>query len=417
MPVTLHTPKAPAAASAEIVSALYLRADPRNGSHVSQTTQHLRWSSSDDVVALRETARRFFAAEAVPCQKKWAEQRHVDRSFWRQAGDLGLLCAAVPAEYGGGGGSFAHDLVVLEEQSRINEPGFGNHVHSGIVAPYILAYGTEAQKQRWLPAMASGEVVAAIAMTEPGAGSDLANIKTRAERQGDEYVINGSKTFITNGGSADLIVVAAKTDPEAGAHGVSLLLVDTHNCAGFRRGRVLEKLGQHSGDTSELFFDDARVPAANVLGDVGAGFVHLMAQLPQERLLLAVAAVTSAERALELTVAYTKEREAFGRSLFGLQNVRFELAECATLAAVARVFVDDCVSRHLNGTLDTATASMAKYWVTDMQGQIVDRCLQLFGGYGYMLEYPIAQMYADARAQRIYGGANEIMKELIARSL
>ena len=375
------------------------------------------WAKSDDVVALRETARRFFNSEAVPNQKKWAQQRYVDRDFWSRAGDLGLLCISIPEKYGGGGGSFAHDLVVLEEQSRINEPGFGNHVHSGIVAHYLLAYGTEAQKRRWLPRMASGEVVAAIAMSEPGAGSDLANMKTRAELQDGEFLLNGSKTFITNGGSADLIVVAAKTDPAAGAHGISLFLVDAHDCPGFRRGRVLEKLGQHSGDTAELFFDNARIPATNQLGTLGAGFLHLMEQLPRERLLLAVAAIAGTEKALELTIAYTKEREAFGRPLFGLQNVRFELAECATLAKVARIFVDDCVAKLLDGTLDASMASMAKYWVTDTQCQVIDRCLQLFGGYGYMLDYPIAQMYADARAQRIYGGANEIMKELVARSL
>lgn len=375
------------------------------------------WSATDEAIAVRDTARRFLAAKAVPHQQKWAEQRHVDRDFWRQAGDLGLLCMSIPQQYGGGGGTFAHDLLVLEEQSRIDEPGWGNHVHSGIVAPYINEYGTEEQKQQWLPLMASGEVVAAIAMTEPGAGSDLAGMTTRAELRGQEYVVNGSKTFITNGGSADLVVLAAKTDPTAGAKGVSLLLVDTHDCPGFHRGRVLEKLGQHSGDTAELFFDDARVPAANILGTAGSGFAQLMNQLPQERLLLAVAGIAAAERALEITVTHTKERQAFGQPLFALQNVRFELAECATLAKIARVFIDGCVAQHLDGNLDTATASMAKYWVTDVQNQIIDRCLQLFGGNGYMAEYPISRMFANARAQRIYGGANEIMKELIARSL
>jgi acyl-CoA dehydrogenase len=351
-------------------------------------------------------------------KKGWAEQRFVDRSFWREAGALGLLCLAVPEQYGGGGGTFAHDMVVLEEQTRINEFGFGNHVHIGIVANYLLAYGTEEQKTAWLSRMATGEVIAAIAMTEPGAGSNLANITTRARRQGDEYLITGAKTFITNGGSADLVLLAAKADPEGGAHGVSLFLLDANNSAGFRRGQVLDKLGQHSGDTAELFFDEARVPAANLLGGVeGQGFHQLMLQLPQERLLLAVSAVVSMERAVDLAVTYTRERHAFGKAVFAMQHIKFDLAECATLARVARVFVDDCVSRHQVSTLDTATASMAKYWTTDIQGQVIDRCLQLFGGYGYMREYPIAEMYTNARAQRIYGGANEIMKELIARSL
>ncbi|WP_280480183.1 acyl-CoA dehydrogenase family protein [Nocardia cyriacigeorgica] len=376
------------------------------------------WAADAEAAALRDTARAFFAAEAVPNRQRWAEQRFIDREFWLRAGELGLLCIAVPAEYGGGGGTFGQEMVVLEEQGRIDEPGFGNHVHSGIVAPYLVAYGTEEQKRRWLPPMATGEVIAAIAMTEPSGGSDLASMRTRAVREGDDYVINGAKTFITNGGSADLVVVAAKTDPSAGAHGVSLLLVDTTDCPGFRRGRVLDKLGQHSGDTAELFFHDARVPAANLLGGVeGQGFIQLMNQLPQERLLLAVGAVVATECAVELALAYTKEREAVGKPLFSKQHIKFELAECATLARVARVFVDDCVVRHNAGTLDAATASMAKYWATDVQCQVVDRCLQLFGGYGYMREYPIAEMFTNARAQRIYGGTNEIMKEIIARSL
>ncbi|MBF6290044.1 acyl-CoA dehydrogenase family protein [Nocardia cyriacigeorgica] len=382
------------------------------------STSPPEWAADAEATALRDTARAFFAAEAVPNRRRWAEQRCIDREFWLRAGELGLLCIAVPAEYGGGGGTFGQEMVVLEEQGRIDEPGFGNHVHSGIVAPYLVAYGTEEQKRRWLPSMATGEVIAAIAMTEPSGGSDLASMQTRAVREGDDYVINGAKTFITNGGSADLVVVAAKSDPSAGADGVSLLLVDTADCPGFRRGRVLDKLGQHSGDTAELFFHDARVPAANLLGGVeGQGFIQLMNQLPQERLLLAVGAVVATECAVELALAYTKEREAFGKPLFSKQHIKFELAECATLARVARVFVDDCVVRHNAGTLDVATASMAKYWATDVQCQVVDRCLQLFGGYGYMREYPIAEMFANARAQRIYGGTNEIMKEIIARSL
>ncbi|MGW5570391.1 acyl-CoA dehydrogenase family protein [Nocardia thailandica] len=375
------------------------------------------WASDSDAVALRETARSFLAAEAVPRRRDWADQRRVDREFWLRAGDLGLLCVAVPEEYGGGGGTFAHEMVILEEQGRIDEPGWGNHVHSGIVAPYLVAYGTEEQKRRWLPPMCSGEVVAAIAMTEPGGGSDLAAMTTRATPAEGGYVLNGAKTFITNGGSADLVVLAAKTDPDAGAHGVSLFLVDAAT-PGVRRGRVLDKLGQHSGDTAELFFDDVVVPAAALLGGTpGQGFVQLMTQLPQERLILALGAVVATECAVELALAYTKERTAFGKPLLAKQHIKFELAECATLARVARTFVDDCVTRHGAGVLDVATASMAKYWATDVQCQVVDRCLQLFGGYGYMREYPISEMYVNARAQRIYGGTNEIMKEIIARSL
>jgi acyl-CoA dehydrogenase len=348
---------------------------------------------------------------------RWAQQRVVDRSFWRTAGALGLLCIGIPELYGGGGGSIAHDLIMLEEQVRVGEFGFGNIVHSGIVAHYILNFGTESQKQAWLPKMASGAVVAAIAMTEPGGGSDLASITTTARREGDHYLINGAKTFISNGGSADLVLVAARTE-SADAKDISLFLVDTRDCPGFRRGRVLDKIGQHSGDTAELFFTDARVEVQNLLGGhEGRGFGQLMNQLPLERLEIAVVGATAAQRAVRLTLDYTKERHVFGKPLFAFQHVRFELAECATLARVARVFVDDCVDMLISGELDTATASMAKYWATDIQGEIVDRCLQLFGGYGYMMEFPIARLYADSRAQRIYGGTNEIMKELIARSL
>lgn len=375
------------------------------------------WSADDVSVALRKTARGFFETEAVPNMQRWAQQRAVDRTFWRAAGDLGLLCIGVPEEYGGGGGSITHDLIMLEEQVRVGEIGFGNIVHSGIVAHYLRNYGTDEQKKVWLPAMASGEVIAAIAMTEPGAGSDLANISTTARRDGDHFVINGAKTFITNGGSADLVLVAVNTGV-AGAHGMSLLLIDTRDCLGFSRGRVLDKIGQHSGDTAELFFTDARVPVANLLGGhEGQGFMQLMSQLPLERLEIAIVGATMAERAVQLALDYTKQRRAFGKPLFGFQHVRFELAECATLARVARVFVDDCVMKLISGDLDTTTASMAKYWVTDIQSQITDRCLQMFGGYGYMTEFPIARLYADSRAQRIYGGTNEIMKELISRSL
>ncbi|GAA5078892.1 acyl-CoA dehydrogenase [Thermocatellispora tengchongensis] len=371
----------------------------------------------DDVALLAETARRFFAAEAAPRRAEWEERRGVDRAFWRKAGELGLLCAGVPEEYGGGGGTVAHDLAVLREQAAALEYGFGNPVHSGIVAHYLAEYGTEEQKRRWLPPMASGEVVAAIAMTEPGTGSDLQSIATRAVRDGGEYVITGAKTFITNGGSCDMALVAASTDPARRARGLSLFLVDA-SAPGFRRGRVLDKIGQHTADTAELFFDEVRVPAGALLGGAeGQGFVQLMRQLPQERLIIGVIAVAAAEQALAHTVRYVKERRAFGEPLFAMQNTRFELAECATLAHAGRVFADSCVERHLRGELDAATASMAKWWLTEVQCQVIDRCLQLFGGYGYMREYPIARMYADARAQKIYGGANEVMKELIARSL
>ena len=306
---------------------------------------------------------------------------------------------------------------MFEELQRANVTSFGKHVHS-IVAHYVAAYASEDRKARWLPKMASGEWIAAIAMSEPGAGSDLQGLRTRAVRDGDGYVINGSKTFISNGHMADLVLVVVKTDAAAGARGTSLLMVETPGLAGYRRGRILDKIGTKGQDTAELFFDDVRVPAENLLGGVeGRGFAQLMDQLPWERTIIAVAAVAAIERAVELTVEYTKERRAFGKALFEMQNTRFKLAECATTAHVARVFVDSCIARMLDGTLDTATASMAKWWTTDLQCQVIDECLQLFGGYGYMLDYPIAKMYADARVQRIYGGANEIMKELVARSL
>jgi acyl-CoA dehydrogenase len=306
---------------------------------------------------------------------------------------------------------------VFEELQRANVTSFGKHVHS-IVAHYLLAYGTEAQRMRWLPRMATGELIAAIAMSEPGAGSDLQGVRTRAVRQGDQYVVDGSKTFISNGYLADLICLVVKTDPAAGARGVSLLMVETADLPGFRCGRILDKVGMHGQDTAELFFDDVRVPAGNLLGaEEGRGFAQLMEQLPWERTIVAVAAVAAIERAVELTIEYTKQRKAFGKPLLEMQNTRFKLAECKTTAHIARVFLDDCIERMLDGTMDAATASMAKWWTTEQQCRVIDECLQLFGGYGYMMDYPIGKMYADARVQKIYGGANEIMKELIARSL
>ncbi|MDO3649928.1 acyl-CoA dehydrogenase family protein [Nocardia mangyaensis] len=372
---------------------------------------------NEDLDALRDLARAFMAKELAPNIDKYREQHHVDRDLWNKAGEVGLLCLSIPEEYGGGGGTFAHEAVLMEEQARVVDTSWGVSLHNGIVAHYLLAYGTEEQKQHWLPKMASGEVVGAIAMTEPGTGSDLQAVKAKAIRDGDEYVINGSKTFITNGAQADLIILVAKTDPTQGASGVSLVLVEADR-AGFRRGRVLDKIGQKGQDTSELFFEDVRVPVTNLLGTTeGQGFVQLMQQLPQERLIVSLGAVAGMEVALDHTLRYTKEREAFGRPVFGFQNTKFKLAEVATESRIARVFIDDCVEKHIRGELDIPTVAMAKWWTTDRAMQIADTCLQLFGGYGYMNEYPIARMWVDNRVQLIYAGTNEIMKEIIARSL
>jgi acyl-CoA dehydrogenase len=373
---------------------------------------------TEDLDQLRRLARDVFAKELTPHQERFAEQHSVDRDLWRRLGELGLVCISIPEEYGGGGGTFAHEAVLIEEQARALDSSWGNTVHSGIVAHYLLNYGSEEQKRRWLPRLASGDLVGAIAMSEPGAGSDLQSVRTRAVRSGDEYVINGAKTFITNGGQAELIIVVAKTDADQGAHGISLIVVETEPAAGFRRGRVLDKLGLDGQDTSELFFDDVRVPVGNLLGgQEGQGFVQLMQQLPQERLIIAVAAIAAMETALALTLDYVKQRQAFGRELIKFQNTKFELAECATEVAVTRAFVDQCVEQHLVGQLDVPTAAMAKLWATERLCRVADRCLQLFGGYGYMKEYPIARIWADARVQKIYGGTNEIMKEIIGRSL
>ncbi|ORA79967.1 acyl-CoA dehydrogenase family protein [Mycobacterium malmoense] len=371
----------------------------------------------DEIADLTRMAIKFFETEAVPNRERWERQKRVDREFWLAAGRLGLLCASIPEEYGGGGGTLAHDFAIFEAQARCGDSGFGNQVHSGLVAHYLLAYGTEEQKRRWLPTMASGEHVGAIAMSEPGGGSDLKALRATAIRDGDHYRLNGSKTFISNGASADLIVLVVKTDPAAGAKGVSLLVLETANAAGFRVGRVLDKLGMKAQDTAELYFDDVRVPADNLLGEEGAGYGYAMKQLAHERLIVAIMGVAMLESAVAETIAYTKQRSVFGAPLFSMQNTRFELADCATIAKVARTFVDDCIVKHLRGELDAVTASMAKAWVTDMQCRVIDRCLQLFGGYGYMLEYPITRMYADSRAQKIYAGTNEVMRELVARSL
>ncbi len=373
---------------------------------------------TEDLVLLEEQSRRFIAAEFVPHLEKWHEDHFYPREVWTKAGAAGLLCASMPEEYGGAGGSFAHEAVIDREYALAGFDTFGASLHSGIVAPYILHYGTEEQKRRWLPKLATGEMIGAIAMSEPGTGSDLQGVRTTAKRSGNGYVLNGSKTFITNGQHANLIIVVAKTDPKQGSKGVSLMVVETADASGFRRGRKLKKLGMDSADTSELFFEDVQLPAESLLGiEEGQGFYQLMKELPQERLIVSIHAVAMIERALGLTIDYVKQRQAFGKKIIDFQNTQFVLAECKSEATVAKVFLDHCIERHVKRELDTVTASMAKYWLTDLVGKIVDRCLQLFGGYGYMDEYPISRLYRDARVLRIYAGTNEIMKLLIARSL
>jgi acyl-CoA dehydrogenase len=374
------------------------------------------WKDAE-ATALGELAESFFAKEVVPHLERFDTQQHVDRELWNKAGELGLLCASIPTEYGGGGGTFAHEAAVLEAQGRSGDTGFGLGVHSGIVAHYLLAYANEEQKVRWLPKLATGEWIGAIAMTEPGAGSDLKGISTTAVATDDTYLVNGQKTFISNGTQASLVIVVVKTDPSAGAKGVSLLVAETEGLPGFSRGRTLQKLGMHGQDTAELSFVDVRIPRTNLLGQEGTGFAMLMNQLMQERLVIGLQGVAAAETALAETIAYTKQREVFGKPVFDMQHTRFELAECATLVHAGRVFVDSCIERHLAGELDAPTASMAKWWLTDVQCQVMDRCLQLFGGYGYMKEYVISRLYNDARVQKIYGGTNEVMKDVISRSL
>lgn len=371
---------------------------------------------TEELDSLRQHTRDFVQREVLPNRTRWREQKQVDREFWNKAGEAGVLCLSVPEEYGGSGGHFGHEAVVMEEQGRVLDTSWGNNVHSGIVAPYLVHYGTEEQKKHYLPKAVSGENVLAVAMTEPGTGSDLQAIKTTAKLEGDEYVINGSKTFITNGGLADVVLTVARTGEE-GAKGISLILVDT-NREGFSRGRILDKIGMRGQDTAELFYDNVRVPKENLLGGVeGQGFYQLMQQLAQERLGIAVGSIAAIEASLEATIKYTKERTAFKQRIFDFQNTKFELADCVAEGMAVRTLVDFCIQELIAGTLDPARASMAKLLGTEKQGSIIDRCLQLFGGYGYMNEYPIAQAYADARVQRIYGGTNEIMKELIARSL
>ncbi|MDO8768388.1 MAG: acyl-CoA dehydrogenase family protein [Burkholderiaceae bacterium] len=375
---------------------------------------------SPDHEAFRDSFRRFIDKEIAPFHAEWEEQGYVDRKVWNKAGDNGFLCATMPEEHGGAGADKLYSVIQMEELARGGFSGIGYGLHSEIVAPYILHYGTEAQKSHYLPKLASGEMIGAIAMSEPAAGSDLQGIKATAIEQADgSYVLNGSKTFITNGWHADLVIVVAKTNPAAGAKGTSLLLVE-RGMAGFSVGKRLKKLGLKAQDTSELFFDNVRVPAAKLLGGaamLNKGFICLMEQLPWERLQIAITAVASAQAAIDWTVAYVKERKVFGQPVASFQNTRFTLAELQTEVQVARVFVDKCTELVLQNTLDTATASMAKYWCSDLQCKVMDECVQLFGGYGYMWEYPITRAYADARVQRIYGGTNEIKKEVITRAM
>ena len=365
----------------------------------------------------RATVRSFLEREVVPFHEQWERDGQVDRDVWRRAGRAGLLCFDVDEAYGGMGvEDFRYNFVLSEEVSRVGASGLGFSLHTDIVVPYISSLGTEEQKRRWLPGLVSGDLVSAIAMTEPGAGSDLQGIRTAAVDRGDHFALNGSKTFISNGILSDLVIVVARTDPDAGAMGFSLLVVES-GAEGFQRGRNLEKVGLKAQDTAELFFDDVVVPKENLLGEAGGGFLHLMQNLPQERLSIAMIAVAAIEHVLALSLDHARQREAFGKPIGRFQHNRFLLAEMATEARVARVFVDDCVRRHNAGELDATLASMAKYWTTELQTKIVDQAVQLHGGYGYMMEYPVAKAFLDSRIQRIYGGTTEIMKEIIGRSL
>jgi acyl-CoA dehydrogenase len=364
----------------------------------------------------RDSVRRFVDEEISPYHAEWEKQGQISREAWLKAGALGLLCASMPEEYGGGGVDRTFSIIVMEELARAGASGPGFGLHSEIVAPYINRYGSDEQKQHFLPKMAKGELIGAIAMTEPGAGSDLQGIRTAAVRDGNELVINGSKTFITNGAMADVVIVVCKTDPDAGSKGISLVLVEA-GTEGFRKGRNLEKIGLKAQDTSELFFDDVRVPMTNILGEEGKGFVYLMQELAWERLQVSVSAVANMEAALEWTIDFAKEREAFGKPIIELQNTQFKLAEVKTEVTVARTFVDKLIDLMLEDKLDAETAAMGKLWTSDLQGKVIDECLQLHGGYGYMWEFPIARAWADARVQRIYAGTNEIMKVIIGRGL
>jgi acyl-CoA dehydrogenase len=372
----------------------------------------------DELSMVEDACRQFYQRDCLPYYEEWEERGHVGRETWEKAGEMGLLGAMVPENYGGPGGSFAYDAVIAYQGNLLGVDGWGGGLHNAIVIPYILNYGSEDQKKRLLPKLVSGELIGAIAMSEPSAGSDLQGIRTTASKVGNHYVISGQKTFITNGQLANLVITVAKTDPKEGAKGTSLFLIETDEVEGYRRGRNLDKIGMKSNDTSELFYDDVKVPASALLGpEEGQGFYQLMGELPQERLLIAIYAIARIDRAIGVTLEYVKERSAFGKSISEYQNTQFELAECKTEATIGKIFVDHCIAEHLKGKLTTEMASMAKYWITDLQSKIIDRCLQLHGGYGFMNEYPIARMYRDNRVERIYGGTNEIMKVLIARGL
>ncbi len=375
--------------------------------------------ADEEIAVFRDAVGKFFEQHAPESRvKKWNDDGMVERAFWEEAGAAGLLGMTVPEEYGGHGGDFRHDLVVLDQQAAKGVDGFAASLHNVIILPYIVRHGTEEQKKRWLPRLVSGELISAIAMTEPGVGSDLQSITTSAVRDGNGYRLNGAKTFISSGQLANFIVVVAKTDPTQRAKGISLLCLETDGAEGFRRGKKLDKIGQDAADTSELFFDDVFVPADNVLGgEEGKGFYQLMGELPQERLVIAVGAMSVIEKALDTTVDYVKGRKAFGQTIWDFQNTQFVLADLKARGTAAKVFLNDCIAKLLRGELDVTTASIAKYWLTELQGEVVDKCLQLHGGWGYINEYPIAKMYRDSRITRIFGGSNEIMKMLIARSM